>query len=361
MPSVVIAKSNTPFPFIDATKAKEYEQFRAYLDTSLSQSLTAAFVVIKNDSLIYEHYFNGFNQQSLLPSFSVAKSFVGTLVSIAVNDGKIKSLQDPITNYLPELYKKDQRFSRITLQHLLDMKSGLYFKEGDYNIKDDAIKLAFRPHLLKHALKVKIEKEPGGTFNYQSINTELLALALERATGKKISAYLQEKLWQPLGAESDATWNVDSRKRKQEIAFAGLNATARDFARLGVLYLHKGNFKDQQILDPSWIQTLASADSMTRANGYKNQWWSRLDYNYFEDSLAAVAFKNATHHTSTVQKADTRYRVGYRSGAFHAQGMLNQYIYVNPKNNVVIVRLGRFWHHPKFRPAQFIYHVGQQL
>lgn len=361
MPSVAINRSDTPFPFTDATKVKAYESFRDYLDTNLSQSLTAAFIVFKNDSLIYERYFNGFTQQSLLPSFSVAKSFVATLVSIAQREGKIRSIQEPITNYIPELFKKDQRFALITLQHLLDMRSGLHFNEGNYGINDDAIKLGFRPNLLKHALNVKIEKEPGGEFNYQSINTELLALAVERATGKKISAYLEEKLWQPLGATSNATWNVDSKKHQQEIAFAGLNATARDFARLGLLYLHQGNFNGKQLLDTAWVQTINNADSMIKANGYKNQWWSHLDYTFFNDSLSAVAYQNATHHSSTVRKAGTKYRVGYRSGAFHAQGMLNQYIYVNPNNNMVIVRLGRFWHHPSFYPVQFIYHIGQQF
>lgn len=361
MPSVSIERSSQPYYFTNGTESGQYKSLRNYLDSSLPNSFTAAFLVVKNDSIIYERYFNGFTQSSLLPSFSVAKSFVATLVSVAVEEGKIKSLQDPITNYLPELYKKDKRFSNITIQHLLDMKSGLHFNEGSYGMKDDAIKLGFRPHLLKHTLKVKIEKEPGGKFNYQSINTELLALIVERATGKKISAYLQEKLWQSLGAEHNATWNVDSKKRQQEIAFAGLNATARDFAKLGQLYLNKGQWQGEKILSPLWIQTVNNADSMDKAGGYKNQWWSSLSYRYFLDSLAAVNFKNKTPHTASVRKTTKGYRVGYRTDAFSAEGILNQYIYINPANNVVIVRLGRFWRHPEMYAEQFVYSVGEKL
>ena len=361
MPSVSIEKAEQPYCFTNGTEDEQYKELRNYLDTNLSRSFTAAFLVIKNDSIIYERYFNGFSQSSLLPSFSVAKSFVATLVSIAAEEGNIKSLQESITTYIPELYKKDKRFAKITIQHLLDMKSGLHFNEGSYGMKDDAIKLGFRPNLLKHALKIKVEREPGQVFNYQSINTELLALVVERATGKKLSAYLQEKIWQPLGAEYGATWNVDSKKHQQEIAFAGLNATARDFAKLGQLYLQNGQWKEKQILSPTWVQTVNNADSMHKANGYKNQWWSSLNYAYFQDSLAALSFKNKTPYATSLKKSSKGYRVGYRTDAFSAEGILNQYIYINPEKNVVIVRLGRFWYHPDFYAGQFIYTLGEKL
>ena len=361
MPFVNIQKSNAPSSFIDATSGTAYKALKTTIDANISRSLTAAFIIIRNDSVIYEGYFNGFKKESLLPSFSVAKSFVSTLVSIALAEGKIGSLQQPVTDYLPELKKRDTRFTNITLQHLLDMRSGLDFEEGSYGLKDEAIKLGFRPNLLKHALKVKIKTDPGKKFEYQSINTQLLAVVVERATGKKISNYLQEKLWQPLGAEHDATWNVDSKKHQQEIAFAGLNATARDFAKLGQLYLHNGMWNGQQLLQPSWVKTVNNADSMNKAGGYKNQFWSNLAYRYFEDSLAAVKFKNAESQSTAVRKVSGKYRVGKRTAAFHAEGILNQYIYINPDKNLVIVRLGRYWYHPTKYAAQFIYELGEEL
>ncbi|HVF82146.1 MAG TPA: serine hydrolase, partial [Flavisolibacter sp.] len=221
--------------------------------------------------------------------------------------------------------------------------------------------LGFRPNLLKHALKVKIKTEPGKAFEYQSINTELLAIAVERATGKKISAYLQEKLWQPLGAEYNATWNVDSKKHRQEIAFAGLNATARDFAKLGQLYLKNGARNGQQLLQPSWVKMVNNRDSMDKANGYKNQFWSNLSYRYFADSLDAAEYSQKRKHATHVKKVAGRFRVGQRTAAFHAEGILNQYIYINPEKNVVIVRLGRYWYHPGKYPSQFIYELGEEL
>jgi CubicO group peptidase (beta-lactamase class C family) len=361
MPFVSISPSTTPYHFKEDSIENRYRDIKKYLDTTLPKSHTAAFLVIKNDSILYERYFNGFTPQSKLPSFSVAKSVVSTLVSVALMEGKIRSLQDPITKYLPELYQKDIRYERITLQHLLDMKSGLHFNEGTYGLKDDAIKMGFRPNLLKHVLKVKIDTEPGKKFKYQSINTELLALAVERATGKKLAPYLQEKIWQPLGAEYEANWNVDSKKHQQEIAFAGLNATARDFAKLGQLYLNNGTWQGKQVLSSSWVTTVNNADSMEKANGYKNQWWSELVSTYFNDSLSAVHFRDHTPFSHPVRKTAKGYQVRYRTDAFDAEGLLNQFIYINPKSHIVIVRLGRYWYHPSLYASQYIYKIGEEL
>jgi CubicO group peptidase (beta-lactamase class C family) len=361
LPSVVIHKAGDSSPFTDAASLPQYNDLKLFLDTSLKDSRTAAFLVVRNDSIIYEQYFNGFKRESLLPSFSVAKSFVSTMMGIAADEGKIKSMHEPITNYLPELLQRDQAFAKITIQHLMDMRSGIRFREGYYNLKDDAIKLGFRKNILKHALKISIEEEPGKQFEYRSINTQLLALIVERATGQKVSAYLEEKIWQPLGAEYDATWNVDSKKREQEIAFAGLNATARDFAKLGQLYLQGGNWHGKQIVNNYIITNVANKDTMEMYSGYKNQWWSRYTYRYYDDSLEAASYKQETAYTSSIRNVRGRYRVGYRSGAFSAQGIFNQVVYVNPINKVVIVRLGQFWRHPALNADQFIYTLGSRL
>lgn len=356
--SIAITKSDKPMPFPVAKDTSRYSTVRTYLDTTLLQTHTAAFLVIKNDSIIYERYFDGFNQSSLLPSFSVAKSFVGTLIGVAIDEGKIPNTAVSITKYLPELLKRDKRFADISIQHLMDMRSGIEFNEGSYGVKDDAIKLGFRRDVEKYALKVDIEEPPGGRFKYRSINTELLGLIIERATGKKISAYLQEKIWHPLGAEYNATWNVDSRKKQQEIAFAGLNATARDFAKLGRLYLHNGKWNGHVLLSPRWVMAVNNVDSMRTVNYYHNQWWSRPEYKYFKDSLSAISFAKQNGIQGGVQNSRNGFRVSYRNGAFSAHGILNQYVYINPKSNVIIVRLGRYWNHPSLGAVQFVYHIG---
>lgn len=327
LPSVKIRKGNAPFQFIDGMKEPQYGVLKIYLDSSLSTTHTAAFLVIRNDSIIYENYFNGFTKDNILPSNSMSKSFTGTLVRIAFNEGKIKSLSEPMTNYIPELLKRDSNFKKISIQDLLDMRSGLNFNEGRYDLHDDAIRYGLRRNMKKYLLNIKIA-EPPGRFRYQSVNTQFLGLIIERATGKKLSAYLEEKLWKPLGMEHDATWNVDSRKRKREFASAGLNATARDFAKLGQLYLQKGKWNGRQIIDEDWVNIIVSADTMNKYNGYKNQWWSRTNS---------------------------------RNGAFSAIGFLNQYLYINPNNNVVIVRIGKRWANSYGVSTRFIYGLGERL
>lgn len=360
LPSVAIHKGDKTFQFIGGTGQPQYHSLKTYLDSGLASAHTAAFLVIRNDSIIYESYFDGFTKDDILPSNSMAKSFTGTLLRIAFNEGKIKSLAEPMTNYIPELLKQDPNFKKITIQDLLDMRSGFDFNEGRYDLHDDAIRYGLRRNLEKYLLKIKIA-EPPGRFRYQSVNAQFLGLIIERATGKKLSAYLEEKLWKPLGMEHDARWNVDSKKRKREFASAGLNATPEDFAKLGQLYLNKGKWEGQQIIDEEWVNTISSIDTMNKYGGYKNQWWSRTLYRTFNDSLEAASFKNQTAYSASLRKVRNSYRVNYRTNAFSAIGFLNQYIYVNPKTNVVIVRIGRRWSNSYGYSTQFIYRLGESL
>ena len=346
------------FLYIRAVDNTAYQSLKEQLDTSLSNTLTAAFLVVRHDSIVYENYFDGYNERSLLPSFSMAKSYVSTLIGIALEEGSISSLQDPITKYIPVLLKKDKRFAKITLQHLLDMRSGLHFNEGSYGLKDDAIRLGFRPNIRKYAMKVGIEKDPGGLFNYQSVNTLFLAMALQKATGKTPSQYLEEKLWKPLGCESRAAWNTDNHGL--EIGYAGINSTARDYAKLGSLYLHNGTLNGKQILSVQWIERSVGGDSMFAYGGYHNQWWGVRSLQEFSDSLQADDFRQKTGKTGKVvsyinPSRENRYFISTNHPAFHAQGLLGQFIYVFPEKDLVIVRLGRFWKHPVFHnPKGFI-------
>jgi CubicO group peptidase (beta-lactamase class C family) len=360
LPSVKIEKPETPFRFIDGTNEAQHTSLKYYLDSSLRGTQTAAFLVIRNDSIIYENYFNGFGENDILPSNSMAKSFTGTLVRIANNEGKIKSLFEPMTNYIPELLKKDSNFKKVTIQHLLDMRSGFDFNEGSYDLDDDAIRYGLRRNLKKYLLRIKIA-EPPGRFRYQSVNTQFLGWIVERATGKSLSAYLEEKIWKPLGAEQNATWNVDSKKRKMELASAGLNAIPRDFAKLGQLYLNKGQWQGRQIIDDEWVNTIASIDTIIKYGGYKNQWWSRNVYRSFYDSVEAVKFGNEVPFFNSIRKMQDGYRVYYRPNAFSAIGFLNQYLYVNPKKKIVIVRIGRRWANVYGFSTQFIYQLGEKL
>lgn len=361
-----IVKSNAPFYFQSDLNNSRYQSIKTLLDTNLENSQTHSFMVIKNDTIIYEKYFNGLVSSDLFPSFSVAKSFVGTLVQIAHEEGYIKSLSEPVTNYLPYLLKNDERFRRITIQHLLDMRSGIKSNENYSNPFSDVLKLGFTKNIQKRLKKLQVETSPG-TFNYISVNTQLLGLVVQQASGKKLYHYLQEKLWQPLGMEADASWNTDSRKQDNVRAFCCLNAITKDFAKLGRLYLQKGNWNGIQLLHSSWIHATTSSDSMYKYEGYRNQWWGAKDYKTFDDSLLATEYamqnklrSNVHSYTDKLTKK-RKYFISYTTSEYMAQGMLGQYVYVNPESKVIIVRTGHYWNAKYLSGTQLIYTVGRRL
>jgi CubicO group peptidase (beta-lactamase class C family) len=169
-------------------------------------------------------------------SMSVAKSVLSALVGIAVGEGRIASVDDPITRHVPELAGRDRRFGRITLRHLLTMTSGLRYGETGGPWGDDTA-TCYAPDLRKLALEeTEIVEAPGRRFHHNNYNSLLVGLALERAVGMPVAAYLQQQLWRPLGMEADGSWSLDSRASGFEKMESGLNGRAVDFAKLGLLY-----------------------------------------------------------------------------------------------------------------------------
>jgi CubicO group peptidase (beta-lactamase class C family) len=278
----------------------------------LQSSGTTAFLVIHDDELVYERYFNGYNERSLNTSFSMAKSFASALVGIAIDEGYIKSVDEPITNYIPELLEKDKRFRSITIRHLLTMTSGIKYEEGgDLPWSEDAddTKTYYATDLRELALNCQIEGEPGKYFEYNNYNPLLMGMILERATGMPVSHYMEEKLWKPAGMEADASWSLDSKKDGFEKMESGVNARARDFARFGMLFAKEGNVRGKQLISRGWVKESTRADTNTDPS---------LDYQYFW----WVNTPNGKNH-------------------FSAQGNYGQYIYVAPEKDLVIVRLGK--------------------
>ena len=332
-----------------------------YLDSNLISSNTYAFIVVKNDTILYERYFGDVTSGSQLPSFSVAKSFVSTLVGIAVHEGYIKSLTDPVTNYLPKLLKNDKRFGNVTIQHVLDMRSGVKSSENYTNPFSDVLKMGFANNVSKPALGAGIETEPG-EYEYKSVNTQLLALIVEKATGRKSQDYAMEKLWKPLGMEFDATWNAD--KEKTVRAFCCINAAARDYAKFGRLFLKKGSWQGKQIVPEEWVNASVDPDTMLKYDGYKNQWWAKGTNIGFKDSVELLDFLK-THHGTELsvwgRKESNMYSARYYDGSFYAQGMLGQYVYVHPQRNLIIVRLGYNWSHPEFYVESFLRDLMSKL
>ncbi|WP_052593952.1 serine hydrolase [Aureispira sp. CCB-QB1] len=303
-PKRVLEKPTTSFSF-EKRPNKEGAKIDS-LEAMLAKNKTVAFMVIKNDTIIYENYFNKYEEASIVPSFSMAKSVLSILIGCAVDDGLIQSIEEPMTNYVPEL--KQNGFEKVTIKHLLQMTSGLNFNEGYFNPFGHVATFYYGLNLRKNMSKLTLKQSPGKSMEYVSGNTQLLGWVLERALkGQSITNYLQEKIWNPLGMEYDASWSIDKKKNGMEKTFCCLNARARDFAKIGRLYLNEGNWQGQQIVSKNWVHQSTRYDfSDGAARDYQYQWW-----------------------------------IPSRYGDFMAQGILGQYIYVNPQKNLIIVRLGK--------------------
>jgi CubicO group peptidase (beta-lactamase class C family) len=287
------------------------EDDRAF-DEFLRATGTLGFVVLDDDQLVYERYFGGADRQTRQTSFSVAKSFVSALIGIAIDEGLIGSVTDPVTEYLPELSERDPRFERITLRDLLTMSSGIRYEEQSLPLPwGDDVDTYYGTDLRDLGLSAtQIVRPPGQEWLYNNYNPLLLGLVLERATGTSVSDYMATKLWQPLGAEADATWNLDSEGSGFEKLESGLNATPVDYARFGELFLHAGEWNGQRIVSQDWVREATAADVTTDPAGhYQYFWW-----------------------------IDTQ-----RPDRFYALGNFGQYIYVAPDAGAVIVRTGRDW------------------
>ncbi|MGB0983747.1 MAG: serine hydrolase domain-containing protein [Saprospiraceae bacterium] len=338
--AVKIEKSTQAFEF-KSGKAKESNN--AYrLDTLLEGTNTVAFIVIRNDSILYESYWEGYQADSKIPSFSVAKSFVSTLVGIAVDEKKIKGTDESITNYIPELLELGTEYQKITIQDCLDMSSGLDNGENydGINVFRQMVRMYYGTNLEKEVFKSKI-KTARGEFNYQSINTQVLGMVVERATGKRLYEYLQEKIWQPLGMEHDASWSVDSKKRKTVKAFAALNAAPIDFAKLGRLFLNKGDWNGQQIISKEWVETTTNPDTLHKYH-YKNQWWSSYLNRVYTDSLEAIQYKKENLQTTRMISRNGLHWFKDYGKIYQAEGILGQFIFVRPDKNLIIVRMGDY-------------------
>jgi CubicO group peptidase (beta-lactamase class C family) len=268
------------------------------LEGFLRSTGTTAFLAIKGDTLVAEAYFHGYRHDSTVSSFSVAKPVVSALVGIAIAQGRIGSVDDPVTRYLPELARRDPRFGRISLRHLLTMSSGLADLAPYYQL--DLRAMALRD--------TRIAGPAGRRFHYNNVNPVLLGMVLERTTGTSVSTYLADQLWGPLGMEADGFWSLDGRRSGLELLQAGLNGRAIDFAKLGALYLHGGVWRGRQLVPRRWVADSTSGDSETDPSPrFQYDWWTRP---------------------------------GGPPNDFWAQGNHGQFIYVAPSRNVVLVRFG---------------------
>lgn len=286
------------------------KQISDSLQRKMEEYKTVSFVVVQNGSLKHEKYWDIGSENSLTNSFSAAKSVVALLIGVAIDDGKIESVEQKVSDFIPE-FKKGEN-AKLTIKDVLTMSSGLNWKESYGSPFSTTTKAYYGTNLNKLITKLIVVEEPGKTFKYLSGNTQLLAMILEKATGKSLSEYASEKLWKPIGAKNDALWSLD-KKDGVEKAYCCFNSNARDFARIGQLCLKKGKWGTQQIISEEYIENALSparhlkTEFGTEVDFYGYQWWI-LEYKGM--------------------------KIPY------ARGILGQYIFVIYEKNAVVVRLG---------------------
>ena len=210
------------------------------------------FAIIKDGKLLYEEYWDDYSDKSLTNSFSMAKSITTMLLGKAIEEGYIKSLEQPITDFIPE-FLEDSLARKATVGDLSAMRSGFDWTEEYYTPFNPTTEAYFGDNIEKQLLKRKFITAPGGNFKYSSADTQLLAIVLKRATSKSLAEYLSEKFWKPMGMEYDALWSTSGGIEK---SFCCVHSNVRDFAKLGQLLLQKGNWNGTQLLDTTFIDLM---------------------------------------------------------------------------------------------------------
>ncbi|GAA4275120.1 serine hydrolase [Aquimarina gracilis] len=265
---------------------------------------TVAYMIIKNDSIWYEKYAEGYGTESKTNSFSMAKSMVTAMLGKAIMDGYIKSLDQPLGDFFPEF--SEGLAAKTTVGDLSSMSSGLNWEESYKSPFSITAKAYYDTNIREVLLGLEVVEEPGQEFKYLSGNTQLLGMVIEKATGKPLSEYLSESFWKPMGMEQEAIWQLDSEDSGMEKAYCCVASNARDFARFGVLFKNKGVFAGKQLL-PVEFTELATKKRFEKDDMYGYGFW-------LSDHLDKEIFA--------------------------MRGILGQYVICIPKDDVIIVRLG---------------------
>lgn len=322
-PQEISRKSDSAFYFVRATEPRNDLDTLHVLDgnngsiplkTYLKNGQINAFIVIRNDSILYEKYDKGYSDSTLSTIFSGAKSMISIMMGQALADGSIKNLNDKVTTYIPEL-KSNPAFEQITLKNLLDMKSGLEFQDALGGIVkaffSDEAKYYYTDDMQAQLMKVKLVNKPGTVWVYKSIDPILLGWVLKKATGKSVAQYFEANVWKQIGAEYNATWGLDQVNGLTNTA-SRFQVTAIDFAKIGRLYLNKGRYNGKQIVPENWVNQSVNIGTEKPASA---KGWQ----------------KSAHHYLWWIPQEGNK-------GDYAAEGMLGQRLYVDPKTNTIIVQ-----------------------
>jgi CubicO group peptidase (beta-lactamase class C family) len=332
-----IDKSETPFHFGRSSKEIIYPLIRQIRNSSksissfeemLEASQTYSFIIIKDDAVIYEKYFHGYSRESLFNLFSISKSFTSGLIGLAVEDGLINSLQDPVTKYLPELKKNG--LDKISIYNLLQMHSGIKFIEGLLPWKEQ-VKGYLHPNIKELLNSISVEDEIGKYFHYNDFHLHILSLILNRVLDCSITEYFQERIWKKIGAEFPAYICLDNSKDRLAKLEGGFVTTPIDLAKFGRLYLNKGKYNGDIILPEKWICESIDFHLIDHSPEYFSYYKDKSWGNWFSSNKAA--YKNFWWG----------YKIDKDYYDYFAMGILGQILYISPSSNAIGVRIGNDW------------------
>lgn len=293
--------TSQPWPnHIAYNSVKETEK----LDQLNTDKRTVAYVIIKNDSIWFENYYGDFDKNSKTNSFSMAKSYVSGLMGKAIEDGYIKSIDQPVSDFYPEF--GEGLGAQMTVGDLSSMSSGTNWDESYYSPLSITTRAYFDDNLAKVILGLEVVDEPGKAYKYASGDTQLLAMVIEKASGKKLYDYLSESFWKPLGSENETLWQIDSEKNDLVKAYCCIASNAKDFARYGKLFKDHGKWNGKQLLDSAFVAK-SIQPRFPESPEYGYGWWL------------------VTHQGKDF---------------FMMRGHLGQYVIVQPDDNLIVVRLG---------------------
>ncbi|WP_196138139.1 serine hydrolase [Aliikangiella sp. G2MR2-5] len=320
----------------------EFNNQKFNIQDYLEQTRTTGFIVLKDSQIVFEKYFSGHNKDRLHISWSVNKSIVSALIGIAISEGYIDNVNQPVTRYAPEF--TESGYDGVSIENVLQMSSGVSFNEDYADFYSDINRMgrviALGASINEFAATLKAHKPQGKFHHYVSMDTQVLGVVLKNAVGKSPSEYLHEKIWSKLGMRSDAKWLVDDTG--MELAFGTLNVTLRDYARFGLLFQNRGNWLGEQIIPEDWFLRSTTPDKPHLMPGDNRYSSSKFGYGY--QWWVPDSSKND----------------------FMARGVYGQYIYVNPQQKIVIVKnsadpLWRSGSEENYKTTAMFQYIAQKL
>lgn len=325
-PERIIPKSENPYFYekdINSTLENvtvNYSGKQKPLSEFVESSDTTSFIIVKDDKVVYEQYANGYNENSVNTSFSMAKSVVSLLIGKAVESGYIKSVQEPVANYITEF--ADKEIGRVTIEELLLMRSPIVYEEDKFLWFGDDSLTYWHDDLRKLALShTQLTDVYCGRFHYNNYHPLLLGIILERSTGQTVSEFFGREIWRKVGAEYDASWSLDGKKPGFEKMESGINFRSIDFIKIGSAVLHGGRWNGEEIIGEDWLKISTLCEFPIDNKEYENSFLANKN----------IGYKYMWYSTLSLRSGND----------IIAWGKSDQILYISPDYNTVILRTGK--------------------